>query len=112
MGHWVLEIDGRDVFKEEMVFDEDVVFEVKVRYRPGVMDALWKIKSMSKPLSKKFKSELWDNLNVDIEKLKWVETPKNIGKKDELEIKKMIGILEGWLKEKRNDNNGQYFEYR
>ena len=63
----VLEIDGKDVFKEEMVFDEEVVFEMKVRYRP----ARWKIKAQSKPLPGQFK--------------------------DELEIKKMIEILEGWL---------------
>ena len=54
-------------------FDEKVVFEVEVKYAPGIMNEEWKIKSMPEPLSEKFKDELWDNLGVDINDKKWVE---------------------------------------
>ena len=76
MGHWVFEIDG---VSED---DEEVVFEVKVNYCPGMMSERWKIKSMDKPLSKKFKSELWENLNVNIDEKEWVETPKSMVKRN------------------------------
>ena len=72
MGHWVFEIDNASGDEEE------VVFEVKVNYIPGMMSEKWEIKSMSKPLSEKFKSELWENLSVDIDNTDHIKTPKNM----------------------------------
>ena len=84
MGHWVFEIDNASGDEEE------VVFEVKVNYIPGMMSERWKIKSMDKPLSKRFKDELWKNLNVNIDEKEWVETPKCM-------VKRNFDI-EGWIK--------------
>ena len=59
---WKLDVDD----------EEEVVFEVEVKYTPGVMDTKWLIKSMPEALSEKFRNELWENLGVDIGEIDWV----------------------------------------
>ena len=52
-------------------FEEEVVFEVKVKYTPGVMDTRWMIKTMPEALSEKFKNELWEEFTVNVDELDW-----------------------------------------
>ena len=58
--------------KIDFDFEEKVVFEVEVKYVPGVMDTRWRIKTMPEALSEKFKNELWENLSVDVDKIEWM----------------------------------------
>ena len=55
-------------------FKEKVVFEVTVKYTPGMMDTKWEIKSMPEALSEKFKDEVWNNLSVNIDETDWVNS--------------------------------------
>ena len=61
---------------KKICFEEEAVFEVSVKYMPGIFETTWKIKDIPELISMKFKNELWENLRVDVGKIEWVNNEK------------------------------------
>ena len=51
---------------------EKAVFEVKVKYTPGIFETRWKIKNIPKLITRQFKDELWNSLGIDLETIELV----------------------------------------
>ena len=71
---------------ERKIDFEEAIFEVRVKYAPGLMETRWKIKKIPELITMDFKSALKEDLGVDLatieikeDEIEWLDNGETHG---------------------------------